>query len=526
MTFPDEKVDAVVIGSGAAGSAMAARLAVGGKQVVILEAGPDRNNADLVSSAIWARRLKWGGAPVIEQGENPVGNVFNAGYGTGGSAVHHYAVWPRMHEEDFRSRTLYDQGADWPIEYEDIRTYYDDVQEECGIAGDAEREVWRPPGAPYPMPGVPVFAQCEILARGFARQGMSVAPLPLAVTSTEYKGRPPCIWDGWCDAGCPIGALANPLTIHLPVAMDAGAILATKSPVTRILTNDSGDYVAGVEYVTESGEKKQLMADLVVMAAFSIQNPRLLLASATDRHANGLANSSGTVGQYIMAHPAALVYGIFEEETQCYMGAFGGQLVNQDSYAKHTHAGSGAFGSYQWMIGQAVKPNDLLGIATTRPDLFGNDLHSFMRKSARHFASMTGVVEDLPVAENAVTLSDQLDSNGVPLASVTHTTAARSKALWTAALEEGKAVFEAAGATEVWTGPQAGMHIMGGTVMGDDPQTSVTNSYGQCHDVANLVIVGSGLFPTSAGVNPTYTIHALTARAGDYLLANWNSVIP
>ena len=324
---------------------------------------------------------------------------------------------------------------------------------------------------------------------------------------------------------CPIGALANPLTIHLPVALQAGATLAARSTVTRVLSNDSGEFVTGVEYVTETGEKKQVMADLVVMAAFSIQNPRLLLASATDKHPNGLANSSGTVGQYVMAHAAALVYGLFEEQTQCYMGAFGGQLVNQDSYAKDTHAESGAFGSYQWMIANAVKPNDLLGISTTRPDLFGDDLHRFMRHSAQHFATMTGVIEDLPVAENAVTLSDEVDGHGVPLAKVTHTTHARSKALWAAALEEGKAVFEAAGATEVWTGPQAGMHIMGGTVMGDDVRSSVTNSYGQCHDVSNLVIAGSGLFPTSGGVNPTFTIHALTARAGEHLLANWNSII-
>jgi choline dehydrogenase-like flavoprotein len=306
------------------------------------------------------------------------------------------------------------------------------------------------------MPGVPLFAQGEILARGFERQGMSTAPLPLAINSVSYKGRVPCIWDGWCDSGCPIGALANPLTIHLPIALQAGAILVAGTPVTRILTDAIGDYATGVEYATATGEKKQLMADLVVMAAFTIQNPRLLLASASDRHPNGLANSSGTVGKYIMAHPAALVYGLFEEQTQCYLGAFGGQLVNQDSYAKDTHAASGAFGSYQWMIGQAVKPNDLLGIATTRPDLFGNDLHDFMKHSAQHFASMTGVVEDLPVAENMLTLSDQVDAHGVPLARVTHTTHAKSKALWVAALEEGKAVFEAAGATDVWVGPQRG----------------------------------------------------------------------
>ncbi len=526
MNVPDEKVDVVVVGSGAAGSAIAARLAVGGKKVVILEAGPDRDNDDLISSAIWARRLKWGGDPVIEEGENPVGHVFQAGYCVGGAAMHHFAVWPRFHEEDFRSRSLYDEGIDWPISYSDIQSYYDAVQEECGIAGDAEREIWRPPGNPYPMPGVPLFAQGEILANGFESLDMSTAPLPLAVTSVAYKGRAPCIWDGWCDAGCPIGALANPLTIHLPVALQAGAILATRSAVTRVLTNASGEFVTGVEYATETGEKKQLMADLVVMAAFTIQNPRLLLASSSDKHPHGLANSSGTVGQYIMTHPAALVYGIFEEQTQCYMGAVGGQLVNQDSYVKNTHAASGAFGSYQWMIANAVKPNDLLGISNTRPDIFGDDLHDFMRNSAQHFASMTAVVEDLPVAENAVTLSDRLDANGTPLAKVTHTTHAKSKALWTAALAEGKAVFEAAGATEVWTGPQVAMHIIGGTVMGDDARTSVTNSYGQSHDIPNLVIAGSGLFPTSAGVNPTYTIHALTARAGDHLLANWNSIIP
>jgi len=526
MNVPDEKVDAVVVGSGAAGSAIAAKLAVGGKKVVILQAGPERGNDDLVSSGIWARRLKWGGEPVIEDGENPVGNVFNAGYGVGGSAMHHYAVWPRLHEEDFQSRSLYGESADWPITYDDIQPYYDEVQEVCGIAGDADREIWRPPGEPYPMPGVPLFVQGEVLARGFEKQGMSTAPLPLAVTSVPYKGRKPCIWDGWCDAGCPIGALANPLTIHLPTALQAGAILAARSTVTRILTNASGEYVTGVEYATETGEKKQLMADLVVMAAFSIQNPRLLLASSSDEHPHGLANSSRKVGQYIMTHPAALVYGIFEEQTQCHMGAFGGQLVNQDSYAKNTHAASGAFGSYQWMIANAVKPNDLIGISNTRPDLFGNDLHDFMKNSAQHFASMTGVIEDLPVAENQVTLSDQADAHGTPLAKVTHSTHAKSKALWVAALAEGRTVFEAAGATEVWTGPQVAMHIIGGTIMGDDPQTSVTNSFGQCHDISNLVIAGAGLFPTSGGVNPTFTIHALTSRAGDHLLANWNSSIP
>ena len=135
------------------------------------------------------------------------------------------------------------------------------------------------------------------------------------------------------------------------------------------------------------------------------------------------------------------------------------------------------------------------------------------------------MIEDLPVAENAVTLSDQADRFGVPVARVTHTTHAESKALWQAALEEGQAIFKAAGAREVWTGPQAAMHIMGGTIMGDDPTNSVCNDFGQTHDISNLVIAGAGLFPTSGGVNPTFTIHALAARASEHLLAHWKSVI-
>jgi choline dehydrogenase-like flavoprotein len=230
------------------------------------------------------------------------------------------------------------------------------------------------------------------------------------------------------------------------------------------------------------------------------------------------------VGRYIMTHTAGLVYGLFDEETRPYMGAFGGQLVNQDSYPKTTHQNSGAFGSYQWMIAQAVKPNDLLGISTTRADLFGPALHEFMKRATRGFAGMTAVVEDLPVADNRVTLSTQKDTHGVPLARVTHDTHAESVSLWKASLAEGKEVMTAAGAKEVWTGQPGSMHIMGGTIMGTSAANSVTNGYGQLHDIPNLVVAGPGLFPTSGGVNPTFTVHALAARSAERLLATWKQV--
>ncbi len=528
MTFatslPKEPVDVIVVGSGAAGSNMAARFAEGGKRVLILEAGPARNQTHLVSSTLYARRVKWTGPPVLDEGRNPVGFVFNAAYGTGGAAMHHYAVWPRLHAEDFDMHSRHGRGLDWPIAYADLAPYYDQIQTEAGVSGDAAKEIWRPAGAPYPMPPVPVFPQAEVIARGFARLGKTVAPLPLAVTTTNYQGRARCLWDGWCDSGCPIGALANPLTVHLPRASAAGARLVTDAPVTRVLTSDDGTRAVGVEVALQDGTKRTVHAKLVVLAAFSVENPRLLLASANTQHPHGLGNSGGHVGRYVMTHSAGLVFGLFDEDTRPYMGAFGGQLLNQDSYPKATHRGGGAFGSYQWMIAQAVKPNDLLGISTTRADLFGPALEDFMKRATRGFAGMTAVVEDLPVAENRVTLTDRTDANGVPVARVSHDTHPESVALWKASLAEGKQVMTAAGATETWTGPAGSMHIMGGTIMGTSAGNSVTNGFGQVHDIPNLVVAGPGLFPTSGGVNPTFTVHALAARSARQLLTQWDQV--
>jgi choline dehydrogenase-like flavoprotein len=171
-----------------------------------------------------------------------------------------------------------------------------------------------------------------------------------------------------------------------------------------------------------------------------------------------------------------------------------------------------------------VKPNDLLGVSTSRADLFGADLQDFMRRAMRGYACMTAVCEGLPVADNRVTLADSKDKYGVPQARVTHTAHAESAALWQASIAEGKAIIEAAGAPEVWSNPAGSMHIMGGTIMGNTRSDSVTNSFGQVHDIPNLVVAGPGLFPTSGGVNPTFTVHAVTARSAEHLLASWGQL--
>ena len=489
----------------------------------MLERGVARKLTDLYSSQIWARRLKWASPQVVDAGPDSIWFNFNAGHGYGGAAIHHYAVWPRMHEEDFREKTLYGRSLDWPFTYSALRPFYDQVQRDVGMSGDAAKEIWRPPGDPYPLPPVLVSKHGHNLARGFDALNMHTAPIPMAVLSQPYNGRPACLWDGWCDAGCPIGALANPLVVYLARATKAGAQLQADAAVTRVLTDKAGKHTSGVEYYTLTGERIVQPASAVVLCAFTVENSRILLNSASGSHPGGLANSSGLVGRYLMVHPAVGISGMFAEDMENYLGATGGQLLCQDPFGKKSDP-AGAFGSRQWEIGLALKPNDLLGIAMTNPGIFGDGLHKFMQDGARFMGSMVGVCEDEPIKENRIELAEQKDKFGLPLARITYRMSDEGRKLWKTACDEGVKIFKAAGAREAWHGPPGGQHIMGGTILGNDPASSVLSSVSQSHDVKNLFVGGPGVFPTSSSVNSTFTAHALAMKGARFMVENWSSL--
>jgi choline dehydrogenase-like flavoprotein len=457
----------------------------------------------------------------VTAGKDSIWFNFNAGHGYGGAAMHHYGVWPRFHAEDFREHSLYGRGLDWPFEYEQLRPYYDEVQRDVGLSGDAAKEIWRPPGDAYQLPPVLVSNHGRVLARGFDALHLHTSPIPMAVLSRPYMGRPACLWDGWCDAGCPIGALANPLVVYLARALKAGARLQADARVARVLTDSAGRRATGVEYYTPTGEKVIQPAAAVVLCAFTVENSRILLNSGNAAHPKGLANSSGLVGHYLMVHPAVSIFGMFTEDMQNYLGATGGQLLCQEPFAKQSDAG-GAFGSRQWEIALALKPNDLLGIAMSKPGIFGEELHEFMREGARHMGSMVGVCEDQPLLENRIELASEKDSVGMPLARVVYSASADGLKLWQSASAQGVEIFKAAGARDAWHGPRAGQHIMGGTILGIDPAASVLNPVAQSHDVPNLFVGGPGVFPTGSAVNSTFTAHAVAMKSARFLAGNWS----
>jgi choline dehydrogenase-like flavoprotein len=521
VTVEMAEADVVIVGSGATGSLLAARLGAAGRKVVVLEGGPPRSLDRMYSSTIWSRNLKWAGPPARIAGENPVTFPFEAGWGQGGSALHHYACWFRLHEEDFRIATLHGASFDWPIEYRDLQPYYDALQKEVGLSGDRDQEIWRPPGEPYPMPPQPSFRQAQLLADGFAKQGLKTAPLPMAINSVTYNGRPACLQDGWCDAGCPTGALANPIVIFGEAMKKAGVETRYNAFVSRLLTKPSGRRVQSVEYFEDNGTKRTIDAKLVILAAFAVQTPRILLNSADGRHPNGLANSSGRVGRYFTPHAAVNLYGMFPEETENHMGRTGGQLMCQDDYS--SDPARGYLGGYTWRIGAALKLADLGGLANSRVDLFGERLKTFVEKASKHLATMSALIANQPSVENAITLTSERDRNGIPLARLTNTLGADAKKAAQSAVKQGLDIFKAAGAGDVWAAPLRTEHMMGGTMMGEDPGQSVTDGYGRTHDVENLFIAGPGLMPTVGAVNPTFTASALAARTADHIIGNWTA---
>ena len=523
----NEKVDVVIVGAGASGSVYAAVLAKAGKKVVLLEAGPDWQLSDLISSDFWGRRIKPAGPPFLLEGKNPFGYVYQAGWGVGGAALHYFANFPRLMPTDFKVKSEHGKGLDWPINYADVAPYYDKVARDVGVSGDAKaEEIWRPAGEPYPMPPMKTFRGGEVWKKGFETHGIRLVPAAVGMNSTPYKGRPACIYDGWCHVGCPIGALANPLVTYLADARKAGAQVRAHATVTRVLTNPKGDKVTGVEYFDAAKERQVQEASVVVLAAWSAQNPRLMLNSATDQHAKGLANASGLVGKYLTAHFASGTSAIFDEDLQPYMGTTGAQYFSYDRYDKNAHKAKGAFGSTFIVAGSAQKYSGLGGVANSRGDLFGPELAAFMQRAARGLARINAFGEEMPSIDNRVELASDKDEFGMPLGKITHSYNDDAVALFNANFEEGLAIAKATGAKEAWSnrGAMPTIHLMGGTIMGQSAADSVVNSYGQTHEIGNLWIAGPGLFPTSGAPNPTYTILALSLRGAEHLAASWGTV--
>src|SRR5919106_109483 len=293
-----EEVDFCIVGAGAGGGVLGAKLAEAGFSVVILDAGPHWDpTKDFVSDEIASRKLFWtderitGGEDPVELGAN------NSGRGVGGSTVHYSMIAMRAHPEDFLRRTFHGEidgatSCDWPLKFEDLEPYYEEFEDALQIAGPT-RYPWGRRRKRYPQREHELNASAQVFVRGCTKLGIPVAPAPIATLSAPHNDRPPCVYRGFCNYGCTTNAKSSILVTYIPRAIRAGAEVRPNSMAVRI-EHDKGGRVASVLYFRNGSEELfRQRAKNIIVAGYAIETPRLLLNSASSLFANGLANSSG-----------------------------------------------------------------------------------------------------------------------------------------------------------------------------------------------------------------------------------------
>jgi choline dehydrogenase-like flavoprotein len=510
---PGEEVDYVIVGVGAAGGVLLQRLARAGFKVLGIEAGPFWDTErDWVSDERGSHQLYWEDKR-ITGGKNPLAlGANNSGKGVGGGTVHWAAFTPRFHPSDFEVYTRDGMGADWPISYWDLKPYYELLELEMPVAGPA----WYPWGDPhgYAFGPHPMGEVGNALIRGCAALGIGVsAGGPVAILSGSRGDRPHCIYRGFCIQGCKVGAKASTLITHVPDALQSGAEIRDRCMVSRIHHDKESNRVTGVNYIDAEGKEHFQKAKAVIVSGYAIETPRLLLNSACDGYENGLANSSGTVGRYLMAQAGNVVLGRFKEPVRMYK-APPAHALTEEFYETDPKR--------DFARGFAIQTVGPLPIAFAKQMMAARGCWGWgMRRimmDYNHWSSFGLLGEILPWADNRVTLADEKDQFGLRVAHVNFDLHDNDEKLIKFARNKTEEVMRAAGSEEVVQEARYA-HLVGGARMGKDPSASVVDGFGRTHDVANLFVCDGSILPTQGSANPGLTIQALAARVGDYLIS-------
>ena len=513
----NEAIDYAIVGVGSAGGVLCQRLAKAGFKVVAFEAGPFWDTErDWVSDEAGSHKLYWtdlritGGEDPLALGEN------NSGKGVGGGSVHWAAFTPRFHPSDFRVYTEDGVGADWPISYEELKPYYELLEREIPVAGPAYFPWGDPHGYPYgphPLGGVG-----DVLVKGCTKLGIGVCSGgPVAILSGSHGDRPHCIYRGFCIQGCKVGAKASTLITHVPEALHYGAEIRDRSMVSRISMKNSSR-VDGVHYYDSEGREQFQRAKAVIVCGYAIETPRLLLNSAGPGHEHGLGNSSGTLGNYLMAQAGNVILGRFDDLIRMYK-APPAHALSEEFYETDGRRG--------FARGFAIQTVGPLPIAFAKQMMTAKGAWGWgMRRvmmDYNHWSALGLLGEILPWEDNRVELAQEKDKFGIPVAKVTFKLHENDKKL----IEYGKNkvmdVMRAAGAQEVVQESRYA-HLVGACRMGADPESSMTDKFGRTWDVPNLFVCDGSLMPTQGSANPGLTIQALAARTADYLISQGDRI--
>jgi len=507
-----DEVDLLIVGAGAGGSVLAQRLARRGWRIVVLEAGPFWHpDEDWVSDEAGSHKLYWtekrliGGSDPVEMGKN------NSGRGVGGSMVHYAGYCPRFHPSDFKTFTLDGVGKDWPIDYRELRPHYERVEAELPVAGQS----W-PWGDPhrYPHSPHPISKAAMVIWRGALACGITMRVGPVGIVNGVFGNRPHCIYRGYCLQGCKVHAKASPFVTHLPDALAHGAEVRARCMAARVELDPAGRRAVGVCYFKEGETKPRTQrAKLVALACYSIETPRLLLNSATSGHSKGLCNNEDQVGRYVMVQGASQTAGRFPEELRTYKGP-PPEVSSEDFYETDERRGFARGFSIQ-----TVSPLPIGWAEHVLADgHWGGALREYMR-DYNHWTTVGVLNELLPHPDNRVTLADETDQRGLPIARYDHSLGENDKANIEYSTGVIKQILDAAGAQDTLT-IRRFAHLIGGARMGTSPADSVVDANQRTWAIPNLYIADGSVCPTQGAANPALTIMALSSRLAEHLASN------
>lgn len=533
LSVRHDPVDVLVIGSGMGGAIASKVLAEAGLKVVCLEQGDwtrPESRPHAQPDWEWRRATSFSTSPNMRRfnEDYPIDStdettlMWNA---VGGSTAIYTATWPRFRPSDFRKGTEHGCQPDWPFTYEDLDPWFERNDRDCGVAGIVGDPAIPDRGA-FPVPPLPHGGIAEIAASGFDQLGWHWWPMPCAIITEDYDGRQACNGCGNCQSGCPRGSMADVSVTHWPKAVRAGAQLRTNARVVRIETGPDGR-ATGAEYIDRMTKTRHFQAaEIVIVAANGVGTPRLLLNSASPTHPDGLANSSGIVGRYLMHHSLTVAEIWTDRTLETHKGNTSAALICEE-FAETDPARGFINGFTMHIVRMNGAGYQAHGSHTGNTAPWGSAHHDWFRD---HFDRGFGVLlcgDDLPLADNRVTLSETIvDSDGLPAPAIRYKLHPNDQRMLDFGVERVRDLASAVNATDFKVNRYDGggkgysppaWHLLGTCRLGTDPRESVVNQWGQSWDVPNLYIMDGSVLPTGGAVNPTSTIGAVVLRAASHL---------
>ncbi|MEP6546169.1 MAG: GMC family oxidoreductase [Gammaproteobacteria bacterium] len=514
-----ETYDVVIIGAGLAGGLLAAEATRRGRRVALIEAGKRFRFADRPAQI--RHRQIFGGLTwpyqhaerdrYTDSSAQSIGVRYalesHRMKGVGGSTLHWGARISRLMPTDFRTATLYGQGLDWPLTYDELEPYYCLADWELGVSGTAHASLPRR-SRDYPNPGFPLSADDAAWLPVAERLGHDIYPTAFAINSRKYGGRSECRAFAACEV-CPSGARYS-ADVHVAQAEASGRCDVFSETVARRIEADSTDAVRAVHVSTLDHQQREIRGTTYVLAAHAVESARLLLLSNCGNH-------SDQVGRNFMEH--------------VYVRA-SGQLPGKRFYPRRI--GFEVLESLAYYDGAERRDTGAIKLEFTfehdpladmdRQQLVGDAAARYDRENFGHWIGMATQTEHVPNPTSRITLDPAVrDLFGDP---VPHVNLAFSDADLRTQQRSQDIMDQwltAIGARNILQAPLSsnsfGAHHLGTCRMSNDPNAGVVDRDCKVHGLSNLFIAGSSVFPTGGAMQPSLTVAALTLRMADHLWA-------